>query len=219
MKRKKTIEYASPKNGKRGASRGRHPIFLPKIVAWPKIRKKRIIDSPAIKDESREKNEALEKGERETCRVDDVQSYQKLYQKLYNPRQKKKDQRFFDDKWNENKEHHVDTQPSRSFYQKLTKLKTKKKRKYQRFSNVERKEWSASKKERNRKRRGGGTCVGRQTTKMDLWMDAAMEEARLKRTRKLGEGLVAMCMCVCVCVPPVMDYPATRMETVGARLL
>lgn len=46
-----------------------------------------------------------------------------------------------------------------------------------------------------------------------------MEEARLKRTRKLGEGLVAMCMCVCVCVPPVMDYPATRMETVGARLL
>lgn len=127
MKRKKTIEYASPKNGKRGASRGRHPIFLPKIVAWPKIRKKRIIDSPAIKDESREKNEALEKGERETCRVDDVQSYQKLYQKLYNPRQKKKDQRFFDDKWNENKEHHVDTQPSRSFYQKLTKLKTKKK--------------------------------------------------------------------------------------------
>ena len=31
-------------------------------------------------------------------------------------------------------------------------------------------------------------------------MDAAMEEARLKRTRKLGEGLVAMCVCVCVCV-------------------
>ena len=28
-----------------------------------------------------------------------------------------------------------------------------------------------------------------------------------------------VCVCVCVCVPPVMDYPATRMETVGARLL
>lgn len=199
MKRKKTIEYASPKNGKRGASRGRHPIFLPKIVAWPKIRKKRIIDSPAIKDESREKNEALEKGERETCRVDDVQSYQKLYQKLYNPRQKKKDQRFFDDKWNENKEHHVDTQSSRSFYQKLTKLKTKRKESIKDSPTSKEKNGARLRKKEIGNEEGEERVSGDRQQKWVYEWTRQWRRPVWNERESLARGSLP-CVCVCVCV-------------------